>query len=509
VRRFCILVLLLVAPLAAQEGPPMGFFREPDHETARDIANLVSSYGIGSSTRDVRTDARRKLREIGRWSVPTLRTAVARKESEPARVRMNAVMALSRILDPSCLPELREVAESDRKHAWVRTTTCLGLGLFGDPDGKTVPLLRTLLRNKRDAGPYQRTSALSLGRIESDESAAELLATLESLPGERPLLAASIVLAASVRTPDAHPEHFLDSEDEIVRRAAAIGLLIRPLPSSQASVLLDLVRKPASPRDRHVRPMLYHALAAVERTDEIRDQLLRCATRSAENKEVRVAAILGLATEWGITAHYKPLKKALQRGRNDPVAASMLFALAQTGEREAVGELIKVLKSGSGLQRVYAAGSLLYLVSLSRPGVAHPDERTIFDAIGRLRGNVRDSSLRYLVEDVAGALNTSDAVKRAERARSWFRDTPDPYRLHLWDWTRVDRSWAAVNDFVTALLELDDIADKGDPLEGALPGGDPGLGSQRNVQATPEEVDMLDFLRERPAYFGPGDLGDR
>jgi HEAT repeat protein len=485
----------------------MGFFREPDHETAREIEEAISSNGIGSSTRDVRTAARRKLRSIGRWAVPTLRGAVAGKTR--LRVRMNAVMSLSRILDPSCLPELREAAEKDRKHAWVRTTACLGLGLFGDPDGKTVPLLRALLRDDRDPGLYQRTTALALGRIESDASAAELLAAVESLPGDRPILAAALVLAASVRSPDARPERFLGSEHEIVRRAAAICLRIRPLPSSQAELLLELVRKPASPRDRHVRPLLYDALAAMERTDEIRDQLLRGATRSTENKEVRVAAICGLAMEWGITEHYKPLRKALPKGRNDPVAACMLFALAQTGERDAVPELIRILRSGSGLQRYYAAGSLLYLVSLSRPGEAHPDERMIFEAIGRLRGSIRDAGLKYLVEDVAGALNTSDPVKRVERARSWFRDTPDPYRLHLWDWTSEDRTWAAVNDFVTALLELDDVADKGDPLEGALPGGDPGFGNERNVQATPEEVDMLDFLRERPAYFGPGVLGDR
>ncbi len=126
---------LFVAPVPAQEGPAAPiFFRKPDLETAKEIERLMKHNGLGSGTRTGRTEARRKLRSIGVWTVPYLtRTIPGRKRVKGVRVPMNAILTLGRILDPHCLTALRTVAETD-KQVEVRKTACLVLGLFGDPE---------------------------------------------------------------------------------------------------------------------------------------------------------------------------------------------------------------------------------------------------------------------------------------------------------------------------------------------------------------------------------------
>jgi len=514
--RVLLLMLLLSCPLVAGEdaGPaPHVIFRTPDQDTARAIKVLLSSNGIGSSTRDVRSAAREGLREIGRWSVAPLRLTIDRKKRvKGVRVPMNAIMTLARILDPDCLLELRAAAEGDRDKN-VRKTACLALGLFG-PDPTTVTLLDRLFRAHRDGGEHRRASAIALGKI-AGEGVESLLETTSNLPRDDEFLAAAVLLAAAVRTPRARPARYIGHEQEIVRRVAVTCLLIRP--TQDPALILDVLKKTARAEDRHIRPLLYHALASIERTEAVRARLMHCATRTRENDDARIAAVVGLAQEWGVTASYKPLRKVwkLLSGRNNKVGAALMLATLQTGDPRAVDDALRVLDTGSNWLRFYAGGSLLYYVSLSRPGRAQPREveRKIFDKIAGLRSGSRDSQVQYII-DMAGALKyESDLEKRAKKAREWFADVPDRNHLHLWDWTREDRAWALINRLIPALFELDDIADKGDPFERTEdnPVGDGAkekASDQRTISASPEESDLLDFLAEHP-YFGPEDLGDR
>ena len=470
---------------------------------------------------------RARLREIGRWGVPYLRKA-ATKRNQGTRIAMNAIMTLPRIGDPDCLADLRMLAFDPRhpKQAKpdVRATACLALGLFDEELEESAAVMAKLTTTRKGKGyrPELRGAALGLAKLDNALATESLLARVRSeLPGDE-FFAAACVLAASVRSPRAEPERFLGDREEIVRRAAAASLIIRPLPVSDARVILDILKKRS--KDRNVRRLLWLALAAIEpRTDEINAALLRRATRTATGNEryEQIAALIAISHGPRKTGNYKELHNRLLAKKNDAVVAAAYFALVQTGDPKAVDDLLKAVKGGSKQRAFYAAGSLLYLVTLATPG-RHPREQEIFATISRFRGD-SDSSLRQL--DTLG-LRSADRTEQAIRFREFFYGVRDPHRLHLWDWSERDRAWIEVNRMIPALFELDDIADKGDPFDSSKTGDDqydptkdpnarkkgegPGApaGGGKAAKGSPEEQDLIDFLREKP-YFGPEDLGGR
>jgi len=521
-------VLLLGVALAGDDvRAPLIFFRKPDKETAREIDGYISNNGLGASTRKARTKARFKLRKIGAWSVPPLMATIAGRERlKDVRIPMNATMTLARVLDPQCIPALQEVAKTHRDKQ-VRKTACLVLGIFGE-DAKhpgSVELLGKLLLDKDPRKEHQRTAALGLGKIPTEDARIRLLGPLETLPGQEHQ-AAAILLGACLRSPKAEPLRFVHHEERIVRLVAATCLLIRPARAQEVEKLLALVKRPN--KDERLRAIHFHALGAMPRTQEIRDRLLDCAKTSREEKEVRVAALIELAREWNVRSNFPALKRAWVplKARNDPLAAALLFAMVRSGDPEAIDILLRVVKQGSDLMRFYAAGSLLHYAFLTRTDERQPREDKIRDAVARFRSS-RVSNLRKLDDLRGAAAYESDLEKRAEIAREHLRTIRDRFRLHLWDWTPEDRAWSQVNELLVDILELDDIADRGDVFgrEGESDdGGDDGgseedgptdnpekkLGADakvgRAVTGTPDEQDMLDFLREEP-YYGPGDLG--
>lgn len=514
--RCFLAVFSLCVLVTAQDGPaPPIFFRTPDKDTEKRIDDLMSHKGLGSGTRKVRTDARRELRDIGIWTVPFLCNAISGKRKvKIGRIPMNATMTLGRILDPFCLDVLRTAATTDRgkKQHHLRQTACLVIGLFDastEDLGKNVDTLTAVLEERGDRRVYHCAAALGLGKIKDKRATSRLVAMLAELPKD-PYYAAAAIVGASVRSRDAQPERFLDRKnEEIVRRAAATCLTIRPMPSEHAPVLIKWLND--GTKDRRVRPLVYYALAAMPRTDAIRAALLKGATRGGERDEARVAALIGLSYEWNVRSNYKAIKRAVKKGRNDRVVAAALFALAQTGAPQAVDDLIGVMRSGSARSRFYAAGSLMYMVTLANPSRLHKDDAKIRDAIADLR-RAQDAALKDFDLFRGAALVTTDLKKRAETARTWFKDMRDPYGLNLWSWTQEDRSWALVNKLLPAIFDLDDIADKSDfdnPNKvGDQPLATPGKSGGRELQGTPEEQDLLDFLAERP-YFGAEDLGER
>jgi HEAT repeat protein len=506
---------------------PLIFFRKPDRETAREIEGYISNNGLGASTRKSRTRARRELRKIGAWSVPPLTATIAgRKRLKDIRIPMNATMTLARILDPQCVPALQEVAKTHRDPE-VRKTACLALGIFGE-DPKypgSVELLGRLLGENDPRKEHQRAAALGLGKIATEDARIRLLGQLEALPSQEHQ-AAAILLGACLRSPKVEPLRFVQHKERIVRLVAATCLLIRPVRAQRVETLLGLVKRPN--KDERLRALHFHALGAMPRTEAIRKRLLDCAKTSREEKGVRVAALIELAREWNVRSNLPVLKRAWTplKARNDPLAAALLFAMVRSGDPEAIDILLRVVKQGSDLMRFYAGGSLLHYAFLTRTDERQEREGHIRDAVARFRSS-RLSGLRKLDDLRGAAAYKSDLAKRAEIAREHFRTIRDRFRLHLWDWTPEDRAWSLVNELLVDILELDDIAHRGDVFgrEGESgDGGDDGrseddgpsdnpekkLGTDakvgRAVTGTPDEQDMLDFLREEP-YYGPRDLG--
>lgn len=498
-RILVLLPLLLAGPAVGQEAEtPLIFFRDPDPKTQKRIEDeLISGRGEGlaSGTRDKRSAARRELVGIGPWTVPYLNAAIwGRKSDRNNTIRRNAVMALARILDPRCLPELREVAANDPDKD-VRLAACLALGLFRKPDDSFR------LQQRLEAG--DRGAALALAKLR-DAAAATILVSAVRNPPRDEHVAAAALIAAAVASPLADAVPFLEDQKKILRRTAATVLLIRPLPPAKAPALLAILRNPGR-EDKDIRALQVHALGAIRaRGPEVREALLKIATSREERNEPQVAALTELAYEWGVLESYARLRGHYLsvRGKNDPVVAACIHALLRTGEPKAVDDVLKAMRSNSSFIQFYAAGSLLHLVATSAN--PHPREEEIFHEIESLR-RTGDKALERIVNLAARVRPEKDPAKRGEMAEAGFEEVGDPKGLHLWDWSREERAWALVNRLIPHVLELDDVLDK---PQGEVK-GDEGMSedSKGGTGASPDEEDLLDFLGERP-YYGPEDLGE-
>lgn len=501
--------LLIVVAFAGDSVSPPIVFTKPDLATKRDIDDLVGNNGIGSGTREARTEARRKLYVIGRWTVPPLRK-LAVKTNIGTRVPMNAIMTLARIGDPECLPDLRGLAGSRKATPWIRQVACLSLGLFDDERDETI---RVLVKNVTEAKGkkdplYLRASALALARFDTRLSADTLLSLSRdksALP-QAPNFAAACILGAAIRSAKAEPERFIEDPRKIVRRAAAVGLILRPLAERDITVIHTVLNS-KSFRDDEVRRLLWLAVAA---TPGRRADLLERVRRPSGDPKERVAAAIGLSYARNIKEDYTVLKSLL-RSQNDPFQAALLHALLQTGDKEAVDVVLRIYRRSSKKLKFYAAGSLIYHVTLSNPDKLHPRAHEVLEKLSELA----HSSDRLLAQLDTHGLRNSDLKQQAINFRKLFARVRDPYQLHLWDWTKDKRAWAEANRLLYRIFELDDIPDFAnldDPTrvgEGQFNPGSAGPNSgKRPLTGSPDEQDMLDFLAEE-RYFAEELLGGR
>jgi len=504
--RLWLLALLACAPcLRAQEGETRGgmVFFEPDAATRREIQNqLIDPTGVGSGTRDVRTAARKRLTEIGPWTVPFLCRAIAKGSGD--RVPMNCVFALARVGDYHCIPTL-EGAVAKHSHAETRTAAALALGTFRA--GLTP--LNQLVDPKEDRR-FARAALLALAKIPGGSST--LLTTATDFPrlSKNPGFYAAALLGAAIATAAGREKCLaqLGHDENIIRKAAAIGLMLRPPAEADLAPLRE--RFDRTEKDNEVRALQVRALAAVSpRTSEIRALLLEIATRhNKEKKEARIAALIALADEPGVSESYEELRKLYRREStgNDPLAGALLFAMARTGEQKAGEDLLTVAMTGSAFLASYAVGSLLDRL-VDDPD-AFPDPQRIFDKLERRRAAEKDALLLELL-DVARVVRTlTDPAERRAKARPRLAAVPDPRGLHLWDRTAEERVWDTVNSFLYEILAVDDIADRGSVTTQQTPGGEGTTsgGGARALEGSPDEQDLIDFLNEKP-YFGPDDLG--
>jgi HEAT repeat protein len=521
-------VLLLLLPCAAGLGDeveeakaPLLIFREPDSDTARDIKKWISQEGIGASDRNERREARAHLLEVGAWSVPSLQKEVERSVGE--RVPMNSIMVLARIFDPAALPQIRVAARKSR-HPFVRQTACLTLGIFGE--SKDCSLLAERMKDRDHKRRHQRAAALGLAKIGTEKAATYLrpMTDKQRLPADDHT-AAAVVLASAIADPEFDILGRLSNPRPLVRRAATVALLARPIVAAEAKPLLTRLR---NAQDKRIRALQFRALSAVrERTPEIRGLLLDCATKEKRYKKPeRIAAAIGLAAEWGVEEHYKPLRNAYRSAssRNDALNGALLFALAHTRKHEAIEVLLDVVEDGSEWLACYAVGSLLVCIAEDRlPPAPKPEEdprrsetevesweaNDVLARIDGRGGRTKDAILGRLI-DLSRKLRTiKDRDERRRVAREELGKIPDPSGLHLWDRTTVDRRWDLINhDFLPVIFELDALVDYGDPLSRAE---EAPVETHRSRVVPPgddAEQDLFDFLTEKP-YFGTDDVAGR
>jgi len=494
-----VVALLWAAPSPAEEAKtPLLILREPDPRTAREIEDLLSARGgLQDSDYEERAKARAHLAAIGPWAVPFLcETVAGRKAARSARVRMNAVLALARIRDPRCLPALRSAAQED-DDLWVRRAATLALGVFENP--ADLETLRGMLQARNPKLQHTRAAAPALARLRVPAGGALLEGACQQLPRDR-YDAAALVLAASVSAPAFDPLPLVDArQDKLVQAAAAAGLLVRPLSARRAGELLDLLKKPGL--DGGARTVLIHALGAIPSPgDEVRARLLDLARgKGTEADREQIAALIALDPR---PADFADLKTAFRRfqGRNDPVAAAFLDALARTGAPESVDYLLGLARTGSEFVKFYAWGSLAHHAVT---GAGPEAGRAILAQIPRGQAH-RDVYLKQL-DALLGLL-----AYKPELAAGEFAKLAEPRELHLWDWTREDRAWRIANHVLALIFELDkldpgfDSSGVGRSTESAVGGGGGGEAG-RKAASSPDELDLAEFFSEQP-YFGPEDL---
>jgi HEAT repeat protein len=504
--RAAIGLLLLVTFVAAGDvARPLVFFRKPDKKTEKWIkSDLISGNGIGAGTVDMRSRARAELEVLDAWAVPYLAEALYGRRKDGAHtVRMNAAATLARILDPRALPELRGAAIAD-KDRWVQRTALLGLGLFRGREDVDLFAGNLALRPEKRRDP---AAAIGLGKLRGSPTAANALLTRLAKPPRDEHLTGALLLAAAVRSADAPILQFLTHKKPLVQRVAAACLQIRPLAPDQVAALLKQISRG---RLSDVLELQFYALATMpERTPAIREALLDCAVKTKFKSGARVAAMIGLAYEWGKKEKtYDRLAKLYRgiRGRNDNVVAALMFAMVRTGDPRAVESLLGVLKAGSPFLRFYASGALFHLIALSPE--EHPRADEIASLLERQRSRTEDKRLLRLI-DLVGRWRTppEGTTDRRKLARDGLRAIGDPRKLHLFDWTRKERAWEIINSMVPLIFELDALlGSMSEPdLSGKKPEPKPGSGG-KDEAGSEEELDLLDWLTEQP-YFVPEDLG--
>jgi len=485
---------------------PLIFFRKPDRATEKLIRNdLIRGNGIGAGTRDQRALARSKLIVIDAWAVPYLAEALhGRNAQGDALVRMNAAATLARILDPRALPELRGATQKD-EDKWVRRFAALSLGFYRRAED--IDVLTAVLKSRERKRPAS-AAALALGKIPYATATNALLSRLGKPPRDQHL-AAALLLAASIRSPEtpAAELRFLKHKERLIRRVAAACLLIRPPSPAQTAKLLRLV---ADTGDREVRELQYYALGLIpERTPAIRQALLDCGVKTKFKTGVRVAALIGLADEWNVGENFDRLhgRYRAMKGRNDPVVAALLHAMVRTGDPKAIEICRKVIKTGSPFLRFYASAALFHRIALAGKEPP-PGADRIAGEIVQQRSRTQNPELLSLIDLVSRWRSPPEGVRdRRKLARDGFKSVGDPKGLHLFDWDREERAWALLNRMIPYIFELDEqlvalsAHDTSTP-----PTPDPGVGKSKSESGSEEELDMLDFLKEKP-YFVPRDLG--
>jgi len=510
VRAFLVIVLLsFVLPLgqADDDATPLIFFRKPDRATDRLIRDdLISGNGIGAGTRDKRAAARCKLIVIDAWAVPYLAEALhGRRKQGDAMVRMNAAATLARILDPRALPQLRGACTKKEKDRWVRRFAVLSLGLYRRAED--IDVLADVLkdRDKKDRDP---AAALALGKIPYSTATNALLSRLVKPPRDKHLTGA-LLIAATIRSPEtpAGELRFLQHKERLVQRVAAACLLIRPATPQQTEALIKIVGERGY---REVLELQFHALSLVPaRTPEIREALLDCAVKTKFKTGARVAALIGLADEWNVTANFARLHGRYRsaKGRNDAVVAALLHAMVRTGNPKAIEICRKVIKTGSPALRFYASAALFHRIALAGDEPP-PGADRIAGEIVQQRARSEKPELLSLIDLVSRWRSPPEGVTdRRKLARDGFKAIGDPKNLHLFDRNRQERAWALLNRMIPYVLELDELLmDFSTHDTSTAPTPEPGVGKSKSESGSEEELDLLDFLKEQP-YFVPSDLG--
>ncbi|MEE8106162.1 MAG: HEAT repeat domain-containing protein [Planctomycetota bacterium] len=494
----------------AATDEPLIIFSTPDKESSRTISELVKKLKAG--TRSERRERRAGLLSYGPWATTRLADALAGRRADGSNVaRMGAAICITEIGDKSGLSALRLALDDEDR--WVRKTATLALGRFALPeDGQRLESIA-----KEDSAP---AAYFALAKLPDVAAPMDRLQRTAPKRGAKHDARAAHLLANAVVSPIGKEVWepcvaALKDDEKLIRRVAAVGLLLRPDAILKTEVILDAAEKHD---DDVVRATLQLTLGRLPRTDKIANALLATAVSSRVKKSVRARAALALAGGWFPKGAYKKLNQEFGRIKgNDPRVISILHAMACAGEDEgkakntnaAIDRLLSLKRSNSWTRKGVAC-ALAHTIYV-RPAGRHKREPEIQDALIELRSKNKDERFVRFLKSLLKARNEYDnPVRRRELALEAFREHGYSQLLPL-----EEQALRAANLAMRVVLKLDDLSD----FETA--GGSVSHGEQETVTkdgstedtgqfggkgggGSEEEADLIDFLRG--GYFVPGDV---
>ncbi|MCU0725011.1 MAG: HEAT repeat domain-containing protein [Planctomycetes bacterium] len=377
----------LSAAPAADPGPV--FFREPDRETAKRIAEGIALIERASASDHER--GRTLLTDVGHWAVEPLRAILRTGDSSQRR---NAVLVLGTLLDRRALPDLLRTAEND-PYLFATSFAALMAGKYQDPVAadRLTALLSDPKRSHR-----RRAAVLALTKV-GDPRAFEAIALLVN-PREDSLVRETAAFClgflrdqALVLGPDGRMrpcreiEYALGSSETALRRAGMLALALLGHRD-----LKDLYMRAAQNgrEDHEVRRIALLALGRFPDEDVTKLLLGVVANPNAAKVEIEMAAMI-------LKDRRDPavVQALLRASPEDPrLKAVFTLALSNFESEEVMTRIADRLTDKSDQVRVAAA------VALSRLTVPELKEK----AIGRLtsmlqgKGGTLDANVRFDME---------------------------------------------------------------------------------------------------------------
>jgi hypothetical protein len=533
-RRTAVLPALVLAAAAAgrasAEGDPSDpapgdvFFRDPDKETASQIALLISRMATGS-VQD-RSKARAELESIGYWSVEPLIDAATRLEPP---IRCASILVLDTIGDRRAVDALRSLVTKETSHPYIAGFSALSLGRFHDAGA--VDVLRAALKTTKSADMLKAAAPFALAKIRTPEARDLCVERASAKDLKEPAKSAGLLalgffpesaMAPNGTSPGKDLAAGLASKRRGEQQAALLGFLVASSAHGDAKqTLKEILAAETAPEVAAV------ALIGLSRSNDadVTELLAQTAARQGDDRVRELAADLLVDR---VDAATRPVViQIAHTATSARLRAACVLALGRLEDDDARRLVMEKMADRAPLVRAAAA------VALTRRNVAGARE----PALAAIELRLKHAETN---EDVRDDLEKARSILAGERSDVRWTEVGPEVIFSEMPLTYVQRLLRAVNQRFMACIDLakiqnlqtdSEIAPSGPPpMPGNGPSGgeaEPGGGDPQppappgepppqpsdgpavpGVARTSQYQELRDLKVElvKNPYFGPSDL---